>query len=142
MNKAWITYLGMLATLGAGMWAILYAGSRLQAPPDLRGRWVVESQAGNPGLPFDSLSIEQSGLFFNLQLREGNTLCAVLRGRWNAPAHGLFEGEARSSDGKWNLRLGQNGASEELRGELTAPPGGKFIAHKEPENPAVPGTPG
>jgi hypothetical protein len=152
MNKAWITYLGMLAVLGAGMWAILYAGSRLQAPPDLHGRYVLQwdaarlsspkSAGASSPPPFDALSIEQSGLFFNVQLWDGKTLGAVLHGRWDKTADGSIAGTMRSNDGHWNLRLRQTGAGLELRGELAAPPGGAFTARKESENAAASINPG
>ena len=143
MNKAWITYLAMLAAVGAGMWAILYAGARLQAPPDLSGRWLLQwDVVVNSKLPVGSLQVEQSGLFFNVRVMDGTTLRAIVHGRWTLLADGSFEGQMSSDDGRWKLHLRQNDGNAELYGMFTAPQTGAFSAHKEPEKPAAPASPG
>jgi hypothetical protein len=59
----------MLLVLIFGLWAVLAIGARLSAPEDLAGKWQLQSQVR--GIPDDTLTIEQSGRFFQVSFEHG-----------------------------------------------------------------------
>jgi hypothetical protein len=75
MNKATAIYLVVLLLSAAALWLILRAGSNLRAPTDLSGSWEIggEEPATLESLG-DTVSIEQSGQFFQLRFERGLTI--------------------------------------------------------------------
>ena len=72
MSRATLIYILMLVICAAGVWAIIRAGQRLQAPTDLSGLWYVGGE--DPAVPEhlgETVDVEQSGKFFRLNFSRG-----------------------------------------------------------------------
>lgn len=133
MSKASGAYVTMFVLLIAGLWAIMHIGTRLQAPADLHGAWVVAWDDGGRAAPFNQLTIEQSGLFVDLIIDNGD----ALNGRFiREPApdtHGPgnhLSGVARTRDGHWVISLRQSPDGAQLLGTMTSPEARAFTARK------------
>jgi Kef-type K+ transport system membrane component KefB len=61
MKRVWLIYLITLGVCAAGTWLVLFAGGRLEAPPEIAGTWrvVADASGAEPAM----MVLEQSGRF-------------------------------------------------------------------------------
>ena len=75
MNRGTAVYFLMFVALGVGLWAVLHAGARLDAPADLSGYWEVRG-ADDDGIdPVGKwIQLEQSGKYFRVRFEAGRRM--------------------------------------------------------------------
>src|SRR3954470_2089619 len=73
VTNATAVYVIMMLVFATGMWAVLVFGSTLRARPDLAGEWELLPE-GDPRAPTLRATLEQSGRFVRLRIRNGPTL--------------------------------------------------------------------
>jgi len=129
MYRAMAAYVLMLVLAGAALCAILALGSRLTAPNDLAGVWVIAPSApGAESTLRGSFLFKQSGRFAMLYLDDREPVALTLHGRTagdNATLARLyFEGQAAT--------LTATGApgGDDYEFQLTGPIAALFRAHR------------
>lgn len=135
MSKSTFTYLSTVTALGVGLWCILKAGSRLQAPPDLEGSWELSSSVGlapGTGVPFAArMEVEQSGRYFQITFDTGLRLDAKLLEITERPdSRTAAPIRMRLSAGEWSLIADGARGAEEFHFELSGPKQHEFTGRR------------
>ncbi|HEY7090134.1 MAG TPA: hypothetical protein VH518_18700 [Tepidisphaeraceae bacterium] len=69
MTRPTVVYVSMLVLFGAGLWAIISAGSiLLRAPTDLSGQWELRPADAAPAAEPVPMLVEQSGIHFRIKV--------------------------------------------------------------------------
>jgi hypothetical protein len=130
-SRATVIYLLMLTLFGAGLWAILSAGSiLLRAPEDLGGQWEIyatDSTADDE--PLMEMSIEQSGKFIKLTLQDRPLDLKLMRQTRSKEHHsGSIRLELEGSNSSASFE-GPSGG-DEFRLSLDGPIRGTWLARR------------
>ncbi len=77
MVRGYFIYILMFVAAGMGLWAILRAGERLQAPAEIAGQWNVRWETLSPtgGDLHGTMSVNQSGRYCTFHFDGSRTLC-------------------------------------------------------------------
>ena len=69
MTRPTVIYVSMLVLFGAGLWAIISAGSiLLRAPTDLSGQWELRPIGSAADASPRTMLVEQSGRYFRIRI--------------------------------------------------------------------------
>jgi hypothetical protein len=127
MSRATIVYIVMLLACVAGVWAILRAGSRLEAPTQLSGAWSIVAE--DPALIEQlgsTLTLEQSGRFVQITFQRGLSVdVKLVDGARPDPDAGRLL-DMRFEGPTWKLSALGPGAGGPLIFRLTGPENHQF----------------
>ena len=138
MSRATAVYVCMVVALVGGLWAVLRVGSRLQAPPDLSGRWELqpldpagpERPAGEERLG-RSVRVDQSGRFFRLEFDRGRVMNLRLLRQSSIGSGPARKVRMELGDGTWTLA---QPLIQPLFGGLTPQETLSFLLEDEPRD--------
>ncbi len=119
VSRPTVVYIGMLLVLVIGLWAVLAMGAHVSAPEDLAGKWQLQSTVR--GIPDDTMTIEQSGRFFQVIFEHGPHLDLKLTDDLQ-PLH-LIDGDTKL------VIAGQPGSDDKTM-QLNGVNTGRWMAHR------------
>jgi hypothetical protein len=127
-------YILMLAVAGTGLWAIIKAGSRLQAAAHLEGDWAFEGDhigptTDGPDHLGKGFHLDQSGQFVRLRFDQGEELSLRARTMPQGVV-GASPAPIELADGTWELKGTVWSDGGQLRGafNLNGPRKARFTA--------------
>jgi hypothetical protein len=117
LSRPAVVYVVMLVVLVAGLWTVLSIGRHLHAPRDLAGKWQLIPLS--PGAKPQLMTVEQSGLFFQVGFEKGPPLDLKLK-----------DDSKQILTGK-NCQLTFTGPTDDDKTvELTGKQSGRWTAHR------------
>jgi hypothetical protein len=133
MSRATLVYILMLVAGVGGLWLIVRAGSRLVAPTDLSGTWLVGGEDPRAALELGgTLAVEQSGRYLRLQFERGLRLDLKVAGE-TPPDPATGDGFDLRLEGRpWSLDAHGASAAGPLIFRLTGPSPHTFTASRVP----------
>ena len=117
LSQTHVTYLGMLAVFGAGLWGILRAGAALPAARDIAGEWrMTWRQAQHAADLPDRMSVDQSGRYVVITVRKDSRAVARMQGQLRAQQLAV-----RATDQSWDINGTLEPAATVVHGTLGTP---------------------
>jgi hypothetical protein len=139
VNRATQVYILVVGLCALGVWAILRAGRRLEAPPEIGGAWLIEpAEAGASAadLPGERMWVEQSGLYFQFRFARpggGGRVLDLKATEW--PASGATGATRYLLTGEgWEVSARLSEQRRSMRVRMTGPEPAVFVARRSGED--------